>query len=183
MLDRGDDPGAQDPLGAGQMRARTLPDSSVRHDVVVALQLLGEVLLQDAADPLSRPLDRVAGLLLHRARYLTITILPAPSSRENSSRMPDKRLFELLVVLDAAREKLADRDGRDALAFKDFVDLLDRRRETPVAGVGHGAQVRDRLVVPCPVGALAKRPGDLVLLLVVEPFPARGLSSLATASA
>src|SRR5271166_889097 len=84
-------------------------------------------------------------------------------------------LLELLVVLDAAGEKLADRNGRHALAFQDFVDLLDSRCETSLTSVRHGPQVRDRLVVRGAVSALAKRPSDLVLLFVVEPFPAGGL--------
>ena len=157
--------------------AGTLADASVRHDVVVALQLLREVLLQDAADPLGRPFDRVAGLLLHGRLPHDHDLAGAEQAGELIADA-GQRLFELLVVLDAASEELAERDGRQALALEDFVDLLDSGREPPLAGVRHGSQVRDRLVVPRPVGALAKRPRDLVLLLVVEAFPARGLLQL-----
>ena len=62
--------------------------------------------------------------------------------------------LELLVVLNAAGEELADRNGRHALAVQDFVDLLYSHRETSLRGVRHGPQVRDCLVVPGAVGAL-----------------------------
>lgn len=66
VLDGSHDPVAQQELATGQMPTALVGNTAVQTHVEHAVELLGEVLLEEAADALRGAFDRVSGVLVHQ---------------------------------------------------------------------------------------------------------------------
>ena len=113
MLDRGDDLVPLERLAGREVRARLRGNGAVAQHVEVALELRGEVLLEQLPRSLGGALDGVAGVLVHPWRALLHDDLLAGAD-EPRALLADavERGVELLLGLDAAGEVAAEAHRR-----------------------------------------------------------------------